>query len=99
MRSRPRARERRDARVQAHARDDRRPRARGDPAARDRRLDDAVRDDGGDADLARLLPRPRSGPSLRVPQEGAAVLPVVAWRGAMGAEVSATPGADPRVAR
>ena len=38
--------------LRAHARDDGRPRARGDPAARHRLLVDALRDDGADADLA-----------------------------------------------
>ena len=45
--------------LQAHARDDARPRARGDPAPRHRLLVDALRDDGADADVARLLPRHR----------------------------------------
>ena len=54
--------------VRAHARDDRRARPRRDPAARDRLLVDAVRDDGRDADVAGLLPRPRPDAALRVPQ-------------------------------
>ena len=51
--------------LQAHARDDGRPRARGDPAPRHRLLDDAVRDDGADAVVARLVPRPRPDAALR----------------------------------
>ena len=60
--------------LQAHARDDRRPRARGDPAPRDRLLDDAVRDDRRRCPLARLLPRHDQTPHyeyLRTRAQGA----------------------------
>ncbi len=72
-RVRPRRAQRRAALLQPDARDDRRPRARGDPAPGHRRLDHAVRDPGAVADVARLLqgartrPRPTStsAPSCR----------------------------------
>ncbi|MFY2862145.1 sulfotransferase [Mycobacterium sp. THU-M104] len=56
----------RDAAFRTHARDDHRPRARRDPAAGQRLLDDVVRDARRGAALARVLPDPRPDPALPV---------------------------------
>ncbi len=85
--------------LQAHARHDRRPRARGDPAPRARGIDDALRDHGRDARVARLVPRSRPDGPVRVHEEGAPVLPVAARRRAVGAEVTPARRADPGAAR
>src|SRR5262249_60987898 len=83
-RGRPRLHQLGDAVLQAHARDNRRPRTRGDPAPGDRLLDDAVRDDLGHADLARLLPGARPDAALRVSADRAQGPPVATWRRALG---------------
>ena len=90
---------RRGAAVRADARDDRRQRPRGDPAPGDRLLVDAVRDDGGHADVAGLLPASRPDAALPVPQAGAPGAHLAArWR-ALGAEVTSALRADPSTAQ
>ena len=84
-----RPRRRRAAALLSHARDDRRARARGDPAAGHRLLVDVVRDDRAHAVVARLLPAPRPDPALRVPQDGPAVADLASGRRTVGAEVTA----------
>ena len=93
---RARAPQRRAPLLQAHARHDRRPRARGDPAPRrspSRRCSSR---------RWRVMPTwrdwyvaSRPDVAVRVPEERAAVLPVAARRRAVGAEVTAAPRAVP----
>ena len=79
--------------LQPDARDDRRPRARGDPAPGHRPLDHAVRDPGTAAVVARLLQGRRTRPLLRVPPHRPEGAPVAAgWR-ALGAQVPPAPRA------
>ena len=92
-RDEPRRHGRAHAALQAHARDDHLARARGDPAPRHRLLHDALRHDGPDAVVARVLPGPRPDPALRVHEDGAQGDAVAARRRALDPEVAAAPRA------
>ena len=82
-----------DAALQAHARDDDRARARGDPAPLQRRLVDADGDARPRPGLARPLPRARPDAALRAPAAPAPGAPAPARRAALAAQVAAAPRA------
>ena len=82
-----------DAALQAHARDDDRARARGDPAPLQRPLLDADGDPRPRAGLARPLPRARPDAALRAHADPAPVPPAPAGRTALAAQVAAAPRA------
>ena len=82
-----------DAALHADARDDDRPRARGDPAPLQRPLVDADGDARARAGLARPLPRARPDAALRAPAAPAPGAAAPARRPALAAQVAAAPRA------
>ena len=85
--------ERGHAALPTDARDDDRPRARGDPAVGQRLLHDALRDAGTRPTVARLLPGTRSDVALRAPSDAAQGDAVSARRSPLAAQIAAAPRA------
>src|SRR5207249_1078662 len=98
LRSGSLVRERVAAVLRPHARDDARPRARGDPASGAGCLDHALRDDGPLSLLARRVPGGGSDAVVPISPPRPAGDDVAARWPALGAEIAPASGAAPTVA-